>query len=68
MPRIMSERTRPRPVVLCVLDGWGDAAPSENNAISCARTPVWDALIATCPNADAFRKDRDAAKIKSKPR
>ena len=33
-----------RPVVLCVLDGWGHRAESENNAIALAETPVWDRL------------------------
>ena len=33
-----------RPVVLCVLDGWGYRAESENNAIALADTPVWDRL------------------------
>jgi len=42
---------RPRPVVLCVLDGWGHRAEREDNAILAADTPVWDRLIAECPNA-----------------
>ena len=43
--------TPPRPVVLCVLDGWGDAPPSERNAIALARTPNWDEFRATGPHA-----------------
>ena len=42
---------RPRPVVLCVLDGWGHRAERADNAIAAADTPVWDRLIAECPNA-----------------
>ena len=41
----------PRPVVLCVLDGWGHRAETANNAIARARTPVWDRLTAICPHA-----------------
>lgn len=36
-----------KPVVLCVLDGWGEAPPSERNAIAQARTPTWDRLKST---------------------
>ncbi len=34
-----------RPVVLCILDGWGYRAEKEHNAIELARTPHWDSLI-----------------------
>jgi 2,3-bisphosphoglycerate-independent phosphoglycerate mutase len=40
-----------RPVVLCILDGWGESDKRENNAIALARTPVWDRLMDTCPHA-----------------
>ncbi|MBF0335386.1 MAG: 2,3-bisphosphoglycerate-independent phosphoglycerate mutase [Alphaproteobacteria bacterium] len=42
---------RPRPVVLCILDGWGHRDEREGNAIALADTPNWDALRATCPAA-----------------
>ncbi|MBF0394314.1 MAG: 2,3-bisphosphoglycerate-independent phosphoglycerate mutase [Alphaproteobacteria bacterium] len=42
---------RPRPVVLCILDGWGHRDEREGNAIALANTPNWDALRATCPGA-----------------
>jgi len=35
---------------LIVLDGWGIAPPGPGNAISLARTPVYDELLATYPN------------------
>ncbi|MDE0390140.1 MAG: 2,3-bisphosphoglycerate-independent phosphoglycerate mutase [Rhodospirillales bacterium] len=35
-----------RPVVLCVLDGWGYRTETEHNAIALAETPVWDRLTA----------------------
>jgi len=41
---------RPKPVILCILDGWGEAPPSPDNAISLAHTPVWDSLKATYPH------------------
>ncbi len=40
-----------RPVVLCILDGWGVSETRENNAIALARTPVWDRLMDNCPHA-----------------
>ncbi len=41
--------TAQRPVLLCILDGWGDREATENNAIAQAKTGVWDRLTATCP-------------------
>lgn len=35
---------RPKPVVLCILDGWGIAPPGEGNAISLAKTPNFNTL------------------------
>jgi 2,3-bisphosphoglycerate-independent phosphoglycerate mutase len=40
---------RPRPAVLCILDGWGHRPERPYNAILNARTPNYDRLIATCP-------------------
>ncbi len=40
---------RPKPVVLLILDGWGIAPPSESNAVSQAKTPVMNKLIAAYP-------------------
>ena len=41
--------TRLRPVVLCVLDGWGTREDPRDNAIALARTPVFDRLFRTLP-------------------
>jgi 2,3-bisphosphoglycerate-independent phosphoglycerate mutase len=38
-------------VALVILDGWGIAPPGPGNAVSLARTPVFDALIERWPNA-----------------
>ena len=46
----MSHR-RPRPLVLCILDGWGERAPAPDNAIAMARTPAWHRLCARWPHA-----------------
>ncbi|HUA55392.1 MAG TPA: 2,3-bisphosphoglycerate-independent phosphoglycerate mutase [Candidatus Sulfotelmatobacter sp.] len=43
---------RPRPVVLCILDGWGVRAEHEANAVEQARTPVWHRLMAECPHGE----------------
>ncbi|MCW5752100.1 MAG: 2,3-bisphosphoglycerate-independent phosphoglycerate mutase [Alphaproteobacteria bacterium] len=44
--------TRPKPVVLCVLDGWGHRAEAtDDNAILRARTPNLDRLSRQCPHA-----------------
>ena len=40
-----------RPVVLCILDGWGYRLDREMNAIAQAETPVWRRLVATWPLA-----------------
>jgi 2,3-bisphosphoglycerate-independent phosphoglycerate mutase len=40
---------RPRPAVLCILDGWGHRLDPKDNAILDARTPNYDLLVATCP-------------------
>ena len=41
---------KPKPLVLIVLDGWGYAPPSNANAISLARKPNYDKLLAEYPN------------------
>ncbi len=47
----MTDSPRLRPVVLCILDGWGERDAPDDNAIAAADTPVWDRLKATCPHA-----------------
>ena len=43
--------THPKPVVLCILDGWGLRPEREANAVALANTPTFDRLIADCPHA-----------------
>lgn len=40
-----------KPVVLCILDGWGLSDTTEGNAPVLAATPNFDAMMASCPNA-----------------
>jgi len=42
---------RPKPVVLCILDGWGHRPQLDNNAVEQAVTPNWRALLRDCPHA-----------------
>ncbi len=41
----------PKPVVLCILDGWGWREDKMANAIRQAHVPTFDHIMATCPNA-----------------
>jgi len=43
--------THPKPVVLCILDGWGLSDAREANAPALADTPNFDHLMASCPHA-----------------
>ena len=40
-----------KPVVLCILDGWGDRGAAEDNAVSLGNTPNWDRMVAELPRA-----------------
>ncbi len=52
--------SRPRPVVLCILDGWGERTSAPDNAISGAHTPTWDAMVANYPRS---RLDASALEV-----
>ncbi|NNE79348.1 MAG: 2,3-bisphosphoglycerate-independent phosphoglycerate mutase [Silicimonas sp.] len=41
----------PKPVVLCIMDGWGLRDDPSNNAPAMAATPTYDRIIDTCPHA-----------------
>src|SRR5579883_2355063 len=47
----MQHPSRPRPVVLCILDGWGCRADPADNSIVQAKTPNWHRFMATAPHA-----------------
>lgn len=39
-----------KPLVLCIMDGWGISNETDNNAIEMANTPIFDELMETYPN------------------
>ncbi len=41
---------KPKPIALIILDGWGCKGSSPTNAITTAKTPHWDKLLAEFPN------------------
>ncbi|HEV2548071.1 MAG TPA: 2,3-bisphosphoglycerate-independent phosphoglycerate mutase [Stellaceae bacterium] len=47
----MQSSSRPRPVVLCVLDGWGYRTERDDNGILQARTPNWHRFMESAPHA-----------------
>ena len=49
----------PKPVVLCILDGWGLSDLTSDNAPHLADTPTFDRLMATCPNAQLITHGPD---------
>ncbi len=48
-----SSRTnpRPRPALLCILDGWGLRAEKADNAIAAAKLPNFNRMLQDCPHA-----------------
>lgn len=48
-----------KPCVLLILDGWGKAAPGPGNAVSLARTPNMDRLLAEHPRGELKCMGRD---------
>ncbi|HEY6940885.1 2,3-bisphosphoglycerate-independent phosphoglycerate mutase [Dokdonella sp.] len=42
--------SRPKPILLLILDGWGYRADTAHNAIAMADCPNWRRLLAECPN------------------
>ena len=40
-----------KPVILCILDGWGQRVDDVDNAVKLAKTPNWDRLNAQYPTA-----------------
>ena len=51
--------TPPKPVVLCILDGWGLRPEREGNAVALASTPAFDRIMATCPHAQLITHGPD---------
>ena len=55
----MTTQETPKPVVLCILDGWGHSDDTAANAPHLAATPHMDRLMATCPNATLLTHGHD---------
>ena len=49
-----------KPVVLCILDGWGLSEAKVGNAPALAHTPTFDRLMDSCPNATLITHGPDA--------
>ncbi|PQO24596.1 2,3-bisphosphoglycerate-independent phosphoglycerate mutase [Rhodobacteraceae bacterium WD3A24] len=49
----------PKPVVLCILDGWGLSDTEVGNAVALAPTPNYDRVMATNPNSTLTTHGRD---------
>ena len=55
----MKKSHRAKPVVLCILDGWGTGPTRIANAPALANTPTFDHIMATCPSAHLLTHGRD---------
>ena len=51
--------THPKPVVLCILDGWGLSETRDANAPALAQTPCFDAIMAQGPKAQLITHGPD---------
>lgn len=47
---VLVEGNRPKPVFLCILDGWGYREAKSNNAIEMGETPVWHHMFKDYPH------------------
>jgi len=50
---------RPKPLLLCILDGWGYRAEKTDNALAQATLPVWNRFWSTYPHALVETSGRD---------
>ncbi len=55
----MSVKNPPRPVVLCVLDGWGFLPGGKSNAIEQAQAPNWHRLYDANPHSTIEASERN---------
>jgi 2,3-bisphosphoglycerate-independent phosphoglycerate mutase len=51
--------TTPKPVVLCILDGWGLREETANNAVALSNTPNFDRLMRDFPHNQLITHGRD---------
>ena len=50
LEKVKYKMTRPKPLVLTILDGWGFSPETNHNAIALARKPTYDMLLREFPN------------------
>jgi 2,3-bisphosphoglycerate-independent phosphoglycerate mutase len=55
----MPASTRPKPLVLCILDGWGERSDPSDNAIAAASTPNWRRLTGRWPHSRLQASEHD---------
>lgn len=51
--------TTPKPVVLCILDGWGIREADDANAPALANTPNFDRILRDCPSSQLITHGPD---------
>ncbi|WP_343080575.1 2,3-bisphosphoglycerate-independent phosphoglycerate mutase [Ostreiculturibacter nitratireducens] len=49
----------PKPVILCILDGWGLREERKANAVALSKTPNYDRVMATCPHSRLITHGHD---------
>lgn len=59
MPDHSQNTPKPKPVVLCILDGWGDREGGDDNAVFHANTPNWDRLVTQYPRAQLAASENE---------
>lgn len=59
MPALPKLNSRPRPVVLAILDGWGCRKDGADNAIANAATPNWDHFASQFPFGELSASAKD---------
>lgn len=59
MSEIMTQAPAERPVVLCILDGWGLRNETEDNAVTLGATPNWDRMTREWPMAQLVCSGED---------
>ncbi|PIE14350.1 MAG: phosphoglycerate mutase (2,3-diphosphoglycerate-independent) [Rhodobacterales bacterium] len=52
-------KSPPKPVVLCILDGWGIRQADDANAPALANTPNFDRIMAECASSQLITHGRD---------
>ena len=55
------------PVILCIMDGWGNCSAEAANAVSQANTPVFDQLLHKFPNSQLRASEQAVGLPKGQP-